>query len=148
MAPFRFRLASVLRYRERTRENKRLELRDIEQAKENLRSEIDHLEQSLNGFRQEMEGQAGKVISLTDLQLAADFSQAITSRIRECRRRLAALESRLVAKRAELLQANRDVKTLEQLRERRRERHRLEEARAEQKITDEVGQRGTLDKRH
>jgi flagellar export protein FliJ len=148
MAPFRFRLASVLRYRERTLENKRLELRDIEQAKENLRAEIERLDQSLNGFRQEMEGHVGKVVSLTEIQLATDFSQAVAARIRERRHLLAALESRLVAKRAELLQANRDVKTLEQLRERRRERHRLEEERTEQKLTDEIGQRGALGKRH
>src|SRR5215470_6085545 len=117
MAPFRFRLSSVLRFRERTRENKRLELRDIEQAKENVRAEIDRLEESLERFRREMDSHAGKTVSLAELQLAADFSQTVASRIRERRRLLAALESRLVAKRTELLQANRDVKTLEQLRE-------------------------------
>ncbi|HTM08446.1 MAG TPA: flagellar export protein FliJ [Verrucomicrobiae bacterium] len=147
MALFRFRLASVLRYRERRREDRRLELRDIEQAKEAIRSEIERLEERLGRIRGDIEVQSGQVVSLAELQLGADFAQAVAARIRERRRTLSALEGRAVAKRTELLQANRDVKTLEQLRERRRERHRLEEARAEQKLIDEVGQRRMIEKR-
>jgi flagellar export protein FliJ len=82
-------------------------------------------------------------VSPEELRLGADFSQSLSLRIRECRRLLADIESRASSKRAELLEANRDVKTLEQLRERRRERHRLEESRAEQKLTDEAGQRAS-----
>ena len=148
MAPFRFRLASVLRYRERRREDRRQELRDIEQAKEAIRSDIERLEENLGRIRSDIEGRQGQLVSLAELQLGADFAQALAARIRECRHMLSALEARAVAKRTELLQANRDVKTLEQLRERRRERHRLEESRAEQKLIDEAGQRGAMEKRH
>ncbi len=141
MAVFRFRLNSVLRYRERKREDKRLELRTLEQAKENLLSEIERLERSLARQREEMDGQRGKFVAVAEMRLAADFVQRVTDRIRERRSVLAIVEQRAAEKRAELLEANRDVKSLEQLRERRRERHRVEEAREEQKLTDEVGQR-------
>jgi flagellar FliJ protein len=148
MSAFRFRLASVLRYRERKREDKRLELRDIELAKEKINSEIERLEANLDRLCLDMEQEEAKPIALTELRLAADFSQALAARIRECRRLLLDIERRAAAKRVELLDANRDVKSLEQLRERRRERHRLEESRAEQKLTDEAGQRGAAGKRH
>jgi flagellar protein FliJ len=148
MSAFRFRLASVLRYRERKREDKRLELRDIELAKEKINSEIERLEANLDRLCLDMEQEEAKPIALTELRLAADFSQALAARIRECRRLLLDIERRAAAKRVELLDANRDVKSLEQLRERRRERHRLEESRAEQKLTDEAGQRGAVGKRH
>jgi flagellar protein FliJ len=148
MSAFRFRLASVLRYRERKREDKRLELRDIELAKEKINSEIERLEANLDRLCLDMEQEEAKPIALTELRLAADFSQALAARIRGCRRLLVDIERRAAAKRVELLDANRDVKSLEQLRERRRERHRLEESRAEQKLTDEAGQRGAVGKRH
>ena len=141
MALFRFRLNSVLRFRKRKREDKRLELRALEQAKEQIVSEIDRLEQSLVRQRTEMDKQRGKFVSVAELRLAADFVQKVTDRIRERRGVLAIVEEKAAAKREELLEANRDVKSLEQLRERRRERHRVEEAREEQKLTDEVGQR-------
>lgn len=141
MAAFKFRLSSVLRFRERKREDKRLELRALEQAKEHIVSEIDRLERSLDRQRMEMDGQRGKFVSVAELRLAADFVQKVTDRIRERRGVLAIVEEKAAVKREELLEANRDVKSLEQLRERRRERHRVEEAREEQKLTDEVGQR-------
>jgi flagellar export protein FliJ len=143
VAAFRFRLASVLRYRERKREDKRLELREVEQAQSRLRGEIERLEARLERLSLDIEDMPVRPIAPVELRLGADFSQALSLRIRECRRLLAEIDSRASAKRAELLEANREVKTLEQLRERRRERHRLEESRAEQKLTDEAGQRGS-----
>jgi flagellar FliJ protein len=141
---FKFRLASVLRFRERKREDRRLELRALEQAKENLVSDIERLEQSLVRQRNEMEARQGKFVSVAEMRLAADFVQRVTDRIRERKSVLAIVEAKAAAKRDELLEANRDVKSLEQLRERRREKHRVEEAREEQKLTDEVGQRTAL----
>jgi flagellar FliJ protein len=141
MAAFKFRLSSVLRFRERKRDEQRLELRALEQAKQHIVSEIDRLEQSLVRQRTEMDKQRGKFVAVAEMRLAADFAQKVTDRIRERRGVLAIVEQKAAAKREELLEANRDVKSLEQLRERRRERHRIEEAREEQKLTDEVGQR-------
>lgn len=141
MAPFRFRLASVLRYRERIREDKRLELRALEQARENLIAEIAGLERALETYGAELTGEAGRVLTIAEIKLAADFSHALANRIRERRGLLAALEAKAAEKRDELLEANRGVKSLEQLREKRFERHRMEETRAEQKLLDEIGQR-------
>jgi flagellar FliJ protein len=144
MAAFRFRLSSVLRFRERKREDRRLELRALEQAKQHIVSEIERLEQSLVRQRTEIDKQRGKFVAVEEMRLAADFAQKVTDRIRERRGVLAIVAEKAAAKRAELLETNRDVKSLEQLRERRRERHRVEEAREEQKLTDEVGQRRSV----
>jgi flagellar FliJ protein len=144
VALFRFRLSSVLRFRERKREDRRLELRALEQAKQHIVSEIERLEQSLVRQRTEIDKQRGKFVAVEEMRLAADFAQKVTDRIRERRGVLAIVAEKAAAKRAELLETNRDVKSLEQLRERRRERHRVEEAREEQKLTDEVGQRRSV----
>lgn len=144
MATFRFRLASVLRHRERKREDRRVELRAIEQAKNNLTAEIDGLELSFAEQRLGMERQEGTILSIAEIKLAADFSQRLLDRIRERRTALAAVEQRATAKREELLQADREVKSLEQLRGKLKEKHRQEEDREEQKLIDEVGQRRTV----
>ncbi len=144
--PFRFRLASVLRYRERKREDRRLEMLALEQAKGRIAAEIARLEESLHHYRASMEEHEGKFLSVAEIKLAADFYLALGTRLRERRAALARAEKQGAAKRAELLEANRDVKSLEQLYERRHERHRVEEARAEQKLTDEAGQRRTARK--
>jgi flagellar export protein FliJ len=47
----------------------------------------------------------------------------------------------LQEKRQEVIEADKQVKVLERLKDRLRERHRYEEAKTEQKLLDEVAQR-------
>jgi flagellar export protein FliJ len=143
MAAFRFRLAPVLRYRERRREEKQLELFTLEDAKARLAAEISKLETLLLA---QAEAPRGQELSSADLRLLGDFAQKAARRIREQRGLLAAIQSKLEEKRAEVLQADTEVKSLEQLSSRLRERHRREANADEQKLTDEVGQRRYLDK--
>lgn len=143
MAAFRFRLAPVLRYRERRREEKQLELFTLEDAKARLAAEISKLETLLLA---QAEAPRGQELSSADLRLLGDFAQKAARRIREQRGLLAAIQSKLEEKRAEVLQADTEVKSLEQLSSHLRERHRREANADEQKLTDEVGQRRYLDK--
>jgi flagellar export protein FliJ len=142
MAIFRFRLAPVLRQRERLREEKRLELAALEEASMRLVTEIDQLETLLHAQAEALQGQGGKWLSGADLRLQGEFAQQTTQRLYEQRELLAAVQRKLAEKRVEVLQANRAVKSLEQLRSRLQQRHRWETAAAEQKLVDEVGQRG------
>jgi flagellar FliJ protein len=140
MAVFRFRLASVLSYRERIKEERLWELHPLEEAKAHLASEMQRLEQLLIRRTQEAEDQQGKVLSLRDFRLHEDFTQRVIQRMKERSELLTAVQKRLEAKRAEVIQADRDVKTLEQLRDRWKERHRQQEAKSEQQTIDEIGQ--------
>lgn len=144
MAVFHFRLASVLRYRERVREERRRELQTLQEARERLTSEIKRLEQILTWQTEEMEEQQGKMLSVADLRLHGDFSRRLAQSIREKRRLLATVQGKLGEKRGEVIHANREVKSLEQLRHRFWERHRQQGNMEEQKLVDEVGQRRHL----
>jgi len=147
MAVFRFRLASVLRYRERIREEKRQELRTLEEAEEHLASEVKKLERILTHQTKELEEQRGKILSVVELRLQGDFTQRVVQRIKERRKLLATVHKKLVKKRDEVVQADRGVKSLEQLHHRFWERHRRQENTDEQKLVDEIGQRRYYDRK-
>ncbi len=146
MSTFRFRLTPVLRYREHLREARRWELRALAEERERLTSEIRQREQLLTRQTREMEEQRGRIITIGDLQLQGDIAQRLLQSIEEKRRLLAVVQKTLEEKRGEVIQADREVKSLEQLRSRLWERHRQWEGRDEQKLIDEVGQRRYLDR--
>ncbi len=141
MAVFRFRLASVLRFRERAKEEKRWEVRALNEARAQVESEIGELERSLIGTAEKPEPEQDGILSIADLKLQEDFTRHVLRRIQEKQSLLAIVQEKLSEKREELVEADRGVKTLEQLRYKLLEKFRREERRAEQKLIDEVGQR-------
>ena len=81
----------------------------------------------------------------TELRLQADYAGSLERRIRNQRVVLAKFDEKIVAKREELVEAMRSVKTLEQLRKRRAEKFRQEEDIEQQKFDDEIAQRKYTD---
>jgi flagellar export protein FliJ len=150
MPVFRFRLAAVLRYRQRLSEEKQEYLQALERAQERVVAEIQKQEQLILQQATDMEEQRGKIVSPLDLRLQGDFSQHMTERIRELSQLLTTVQKRIEDQRSIVAQADREVKSLEQLRTRLWERHRQEEKNEEQKIIDEIGQQRHYDrqKRH
>lgn len=147
MAAFRFRLASVLRYRSRIREAKQGELQILEGAKEQVLAEVRRQEQMIMQHTKDMEEQQGKIVSALNVRLQGDFSQHASQRIREQYQLLAMVQGRIAEKRQEVAQADKDVKSLEQLRIRLWERYRHQESSEEQEIIDEIAQRAYYDKK-
>jgi flagellar export protein FliJ len=147
MAAFRFRLASVLRYRNRIREERQSELQTLEKAKDHFLSEIHRQEQLIVQHTHVLENQRGTILSALEVRLQGDFSHHLSLRINEQYKLLALLQSRLNEKREEVLQADTDVKSLEQLQTRLWDRHRYQENHEELKQIDEIGQRQFSEKK-
>ena len=143
MARFRFRLQSVLRYREQLRKERQWELHSLEKARDNLTSEIRKLEQMLDLQGEDVGEPEGEFLSAANIMAQGEFSLWLVRSINQKRELLAATMTKLEEKRDDVVRANREVKTLEQLRRLKWEEHRLEEYRAEEKFLDEVGQRRT-----
>ena len=148
MAAFRFRLASVLRYRSRIREEKQGELQTLEGVKAQVLADISRQEQLIIKQAQSLEERQGQIVSALDVRLQGDFSQHVSQQIREHYRLLAIVQEQIEAKCQEVIQADKDVKSLDQLRVRLWDRHRLQEESEEQKRLDEVGQRQYYDKKY
>lgn len=142
MAMFKFRLAPVLQYRQRVKEEKQWELRALNETRRKRAEEIHLLEKELRDSEETVTGQEGHIFSANELRLYGDHAFRLSNRIREKRATLEVFEQKLNEKRAELVEALRAVRTLEQLRKRLGEKFNREQEREEQKAADAVGQRG------
>ena len=145
MAAFNFRLASVLRFRERIKEEKQWELSALNATRQQMEEQIRALEQEALNVETAMARQQGQLFLATELRLQADYADSLERRIRNQRVVLAKFDEKIVAKREELVEAMRSVKTLEQLRKRRAEKFRQEEDIEQQKFDDEIAQRKYTD---
>jgi flagellar export protein FliJ len=139
MARFKFRLDSVLRLREHVKDQKRWELRALFNMRRSMVAEIDALEHEL--AEQSFKVTEGQIYTAMELKLRAEHSQSLGKQIRAKRVALAAFNEKLAEKRAELVEATRAVKSLEQLRVRHEERYWRQQNIAEQRFADEIAQR-------
>ena len=138
---FKFRLAAVLRLRERVQEEKELELSALNSDYARREREMSALEAELGGIGADAGMEQGQIILPIELQLKDGYAQSLARRIDQRRRELAAVVEQRAAKQQELTEAARQVKSLDRLRQRAAENFRHEENRAEQKFLDEIGQR-------
>ena len=145
MAAFKFRLASVLRYRERAQQEKQWEIDALIGARKRIEEEIDALDDSLLSAANAMAGKDGQIVSARELQLYGDYTHRVTETIREKQKALKKCSESIALKRQELIEAMRAVKALEQLRARLEERFRRERDREEQKFTDEISRKKFAD---
>lgn len=141
MTPFQFRLAAVLRFRERLLEEKQGELQQLNAARRQLEDEINALEAAAARSEDTMHRFSGQIFSVNDLLVASEYGQALRQRADDKRARVPILEDEIAAKLEEVVEARRQVKSLEQLRQRREARYRKELALEQQKFADETSQR-------
>jgi flagellar FliJ protein len=141
MKKFNFRFTTLLKLREADRDQKRSELADAQRALEMIDQRVAELEQEMNAARKIIQDTAsvGEVAvdvlldnQRYELMLLAERKSVDPQRVQVAeetdRRRLALVES------------DRQVKTLEKLREKQQDRHRSEEEKLATKQLDEVAQ--------
>ncbi len=145
MAIFKFRLASVLLYRERVKQEKQSEIDVLIRVRRGIEEAIDALDDRLISAADAIAGKEGQLISAQALQLYGNYALQVTERIRERQRALKQCEENIALKRQELLEASRAVKALEQLRDRLEKRFWRERNREEQKFADEISRRQFTD---
>ena|GEM_PF-1142403 len=142
MAVFKFRLAPVLRYRERLKEEKEWEQRALLETRRRVDEEIRALERERLSADEGLMPREGQIFSAVELRLHADYARRTTERIKERRAARAKVSEEIAQIRHELLEAQRAVKSLEQLRHRYATKFQREQNSAEQKFNDEIGLRG------
>lgn len=141
MPAFKFRLAPVQRLRARVKDEKQWDLRALYDLRHIMTEEIAALEQQMRATEETLTGRVDQLFSAIDLKLHAEHALVIDRRIKEKLAAVARLDQRIVEKRAELVEAMREEKTLERLREHQERKFRHEQDAIEQKFGDEVGQR-------
>jgi len=142
MAKFKFRLATLLRLREETRDQRRAELAEAYHADDLLQQQIQEADQALNDLLDECRKAAGPgVIDIDRLIAAGRYELALRAQQKELVGQRERVVAEIERRRQTLVEANREVRVLEKLRENQAKRHREEENRREVKRLDEVAGR-------
>jgi flagellar protein FliJ len=149
MARFRFRLASVLKLREATRDERRGQLAEAYLAESKLRDRRELVEQELADLKALSERAASGAVDVERLLAASRFEAILRAEIQVIRQHESNLAVEVERRRQALVTADRDVRVLEKLEETQRDRHRQTEAGALMKQLDEfAGRKTPVDERY
>jgi flagellar FliJ protein len=139
MSQVRFQLATLLRLREATRDKCRVELAEARRADEELRVELEQMMAERRRLEDECRRAIGPgAVDVDELVEAYRYAAALRAREERLRQERETLATEVDRRRQALLAADRDVKVLEKLRERRQAQHCLEEERQLAKQLDEA----------
>ncbi len=145
MAKFKFRLATLLRLRESARDERRTLLAQAYRAEDVILQEQQRLEAERAALERRIRGAAGPgEIEVDRLIEAQRFELVLRAQKEHLARQHELVKAEIERRRQALVEANREVQILENLREKQHERWRGEESRREVKRLDEVGQRRAI----
>lgn len=145
MSKFKFRLAALLRLREATRDERRAALAEAYRVDDVLRQRLDGVAGELNGLKIAWRQAAGPgIVDVDRLVESQRYELALRSRQAELERQRENVAAEIQRRRQALIEADREVRVLEKLRERQAEQHRREEERRDAKSLDEVAQQQAM----
>ena len=142
MAKFQFRLSTLLKIREAARDQRRSALAQAYQAEAIVRKKeeelSDQVTQLRRQYRQAAQPGALQVDRLVERQR---YELVLGAEQNHSRQQLRQLEEEIERRRIALVEADRDVRVLETLREKKKQAHEMKEYRQEVKQLDEVAGR-------
>ena len=141
----RFRLATLLRLRESNRDECRARLAEAQRTDQELLDQMTRLGMEQQRVQDECRKAAGPgSVDVDRLVEAHRYAVSLRARQEELKQRRQTLALEIQQRREALVKADQDVQVLEKLRNRRLERHRIEEERKEAKQIDEAALRAAV----
>jgi len=142
MAKFKFPLATLLKLREQTRDEGRGRLAEAYRAEELVEEQERRLEHEMSELkRHSRRVSAPGQLNVVRLREVERYESLLQSQRLEAAEQRRAAQAEVERRLETLVEANREVRVLETLRQRQRERHRLEETRRETTQMDEAAAR-------
>jgi len=142
MAKFKFRLATFLRLREATRDERRAELAEAYRVDEVLHQRLENVGWELDCLKSQSRRATGPgAVDVDRLVEAQRYELTLRAQQSQLVKQREALAAEIERRRLALVEANREVRVLEKLREKEALRHQQEENRQEIKQLDETAQR-------
>ena len=142
MTAFRFRLTSVLKLREATRDERRAHLAEAYAAEEKLLARRRVIETDLAGLSQlRQERTATGPVNIDLFVTASRYEAVLRQELTTIAGHLATLAAEIERRRQALMTADHEVRMLEKLHDKQRELHRQSEALQEIKQLDEIAAR-------
>ena len=140
MRKFSFRLATMLRLREATRDERRSQLAEAFRIADAIQERLDELGQHLDDLKLQQAARPGRV-DVDRLVAAHRYEMVLRVEQRQNEEQHTAVLAEVERRRETLAVADREVRTLEKLRETQQQRHRSEEERQLMKELDEIAAR-------
>lgn len=145
MKTFRFRLATLLRLRNATRDQRRAQLAEAYRADDVVRQEQQRLGQELACLkRRQRTASAPGEIDVDQLLAEQRYGLLLHGQQQHLDRQRQLLAAEIERRRALLVEADREVRVLEKLEQRQRQRHLEEANRLDVRQLDEVAHRRAL----
>jgi flagellar FliJ protein len=143
MPKFDFRLAPLLRLREATRDGWRVELAQSQRTDLELQHQLMQIEQQQKRLQRQWRQAAGPgEVDLPCLAEADRYAASLRAQEEQLRQQRRTLAAEIDRQRQALIEADRDVRTLEKLRENQFQAHCHEENRQDAKRLDEAALQG------
>ena len=139
MGSFEFRLQSVLRVREAERDEKRSQLAEAYHVEQVLKGQASQLSDELADVQQEIRNRS-KPGQIDVDHLLASHRHAIAVRAQQAQlaAQMEQVQTEIQRRRTLLVEADKQVRVLEKLRQRRLQQHRQGQQQAEIKTLDEI----------
>jgi flagellar protein FliJ len=137
MARFQFRLATVLRLREVARDERRAQLAEVLRLLDRLRTQRDELNSLLRSTQKLQTAPPGNV-DVDRLLNATRYELVLRTELRQLEVQEATITAEIEKRRQALVAADREVRSLELLRDSQQERHTAEEEHRSRKELDEI----------
>lgn len=139
MPPFRFRLETLKKIHESTRDERRRHLLEAQQAHDTLQTRLDELRNDLVGAKQlTSQTLSGGTVNVDRLLDDQRYELVLLAEQQMIRQQSKSVAEEIDRRRQTLVAADREVRVLERLRETQKERHDAETALREQQVIDEV----------
>jgi flagellar FliJ protein len=141
MAPFRFRLATLLKLRENERRQRQLESAQAQEAERILQEQASEVAGEIDWTKARVRSASAPgelpVDGILELQR---YALQLKAQAMMIARQAATIRAEVERRRQALLEADRQVRMLEKLRERQVAAHRVELEDRERQLLDEIGQ--------
>ena len=139
MSRFHFRLSTLLRLREAARDQRRAELMEAYRVEEILQKQAESVRREMDWLQQRSRRAAGPgTVNVDQLVEGQRYGLTLKSQLAETARQQEVVAGEIHRRREVLLAADRDVRVLENLRDKQSQQHREEEERQDQRQLDEV----------
>jgi flagellar protein FliJ len=140
MRKFSFRLATLLRLREAARDERRGQLAEAFRIADAIQERLDELAREVDDLKRQQAAQPGRV-DVDRLVAAHRYEMVLRVEQQQNEEQRTAVLAEVERRRDALAAADREVRTLEKLRETQRQRHRSDEERLLMKELDEIAAR-------
>jgi flagellar protein FliJ len=141
MSTFKFRLATLLRLRATTRDERRAALAEAYRVDELLCQRLDDAAREIDGLKGLCRREAGPgSVDVDRLVEAQRYEAALRVQMGQLARQRETVAAEIQRRRQALLDADREVHVLEKLRDKQAEHHRYDQQKLDVKRLDEVAQ--------